>query len=329
MSSENDGFLRRFRWHLVIICVALVIVLVLTLFTDIFQKSQTDLLRQLVFILGALVFISALLTMLSRVFKILDALRDNSVKLEEVTSALEKISSGLTQINHSTRVSETAKAIAFRDADKQSLREAVFDKLQQQDFSAAEDIINEIAKRPEYKELAEQLRTQTDRYHDATDQERLNQVMTHINKLLDDCQWGRASAQIEGLIKAHPDNEQAKAMRQILLDKKQERKRILLAVWDDAIQNQETDRSLEILKELDQYLTPNEGLALQEAARDVFRTKLHNLGVQFAIAVTEKRWVGALEVGQNIIAEFPNSKMSEEIRGKLDVLKQNVQMQNN
>ena len=329
MSSENDSFFRRFKWHVVIICAALAIVLVLTLFTDIFQKSQTNLLRQLVFILGALVFISALLTILSRVFKILDALRDNSVKLEEVTKALENISSGLAQINHSTRVSEAAKAIAFRDVDRQSLREAVFDKLQQQDFVAAEEIINEIAKRAEYKDLAEQLRIQTARYHDATDQERLNQVMAHINKLLDECQWGRASAQIEGLIKARPDNEQAKTMRQVLHDKKQERKRILLAAWDDAIQNQETDRSLEILKELDQYLTPNEGLALQEAARDVFRTKLHNLGVQFAIAVTEKRWVNALDIGQHIIADFPNSRMSEEIRGKLDVLRQNVQMQNN
>jgi len=328
MSSENDSFLQRFKWHVVVICVALAIVVIMTLFTNIFQNSQTDLLSLLIFILGALVFISALLAMLSRVFKILDALRDNSVKLEEVTNALEKISSGLAQINHSTRVSETAKAIAFRDADRQSLREAVFDKLQQQEFSAAEEIINEIAKRPEYKELAEQLKKQTNRYHDATDHERLNQVIAHINKLVDDCQWGRASAQIEGLIKAHPDNEQAKAMRQILLDKKQERKRILLAAWDDAIQSQETDRSLDILKELDQYLTPNEGLALQEAARDAFRTKLHNLGVQFAIAVSEKRWVGALDIGQNIIADFPNSKMSEEIRGKLDVLKQNVQMQN-
>ena len=329
MSSENDSFFRRFKWHVVIICVALAIVVYSTLFTDIFQKSQANSLGQLVFILGALVFISALLAMLSRVFKILDALRDNSAKLEEVTKALENIGSGLAQINHSTRVSEAAKAIAFRDADRQSLREAVFDKLQQQDFAAAEDIISEIAKRSEYKELAEQLRTQADRYHDATDQERLNQIMAHINKLLDDCQWGRANAQIEGLIKAHPDNEQAKSMRQVLLDKKQERKRILLAAWDDAIQKQETDRSLAILKELDQYLTPNEGLALQEAARDVFRTKLHNLGVQFAISVTEKRWVDALEIGQNIIADFPNSKMSEEIRGKLDVLKQNVQMQNN
>jgi hypothetical protein len=329
MSSENDSFLHQYKWHLLIICIAIAFVVYLTLFTDVFQKSQTDTLRQLIFMLGALVFIIALLTMLSRVFKILDALRDNSAKLEDVTKALQDISSDLAQINHSTRVSDAAKAIVFRDADIQTLREAVFDKLQQQDFSAAEDIINEIAKKPEYKELAEQLRIQTARYHDATDQERLNQVMAHIDKLLDDCQWGRANAQIEGLIKVHPDNEQVKSMRQVLLDKKQQRKRILLAAWDDAIQNRQTDRSLAILKELDQYLTPNEGLALQEAARDVFRTKLHNLGVQFAISVTEKRWVDALEIGQNIIADFPNSKMSEEIRGKLDVLKQNVQMQNN
>ena len=75
------------------------------------------------------------------------------------------------------------------------------------------------------------------------------------------------------------------------------------------------------------YLTPSEGLALQEAARDVFRTKLHNLGVQFSIAVTERQWTTALDVGQQIIEDFPNSRMAEEIREKLDVLRQNVQMQ--
>jgi hypothetical protein len=42
--------------------------------------------------------------------------------------------------------------------------------------------------------------------------------------------------------------------------------------------------------------------------------------------VTEKQWGGALDVGRQIIKDFPNSKMSEEIRGKLDVLTQNVEM---
>jgi hypothetical protein len=327
MNSHKDSFRQRYKWHIVIICVAIAIVVLLTRFTDIFQSTESNLLRQLVLVLGVLVALSALLAMLSRLFKILDALRDNSAKLEAVADVLEKISTGLTQINHSTRVSETVKAIAFRDADRQSLRDAVFDKLQQQEFDDAQQIIDEISKRPEYAELAEQLRAQVEQYHTATDQERINQAVAHIERLLDNCRWARASAQIEGLIKAYPDYEKAKLMRQILLDKKQQRKKILLAAWDDAVQQQETDRSLEILKELDLYLTPNEGLALQEAARDIFRTKLHNLGVQFSIAVTEKQWSGALNVGQQIIKEFPNSRMSQEIRGKLDVLEQNVQMQ--
>jgi phage terminase small subunit len=327
MGSEKDGLFRQYRWHILIISIPVVAVVILIFFTNVFQKSETNTLSQLLLLLGTLVFLIALLTMLSRIFKILDVLKDNSTKLEKVAGTLEAIGTELGQINHSTRVSEAAKAIAFRDMDRQSLREAVFDKLQRQDFGAANEIIAEIAERPEYRDLAEQLRTQCDRYHDATDQEKVNQIIAHIEKLLDAYQWVRASAQIEGLIKTHPDSEKAKAMRQVLVDRKQDRKRVLLAAWDDAIQARETDRSLEILKELDSYLTPNEALALQEAARDVFRTKLHNMGVQFAIAVTEKHWETALDVGQQIIKDFPNIKMSDEIRSKMGVLTQNVQLQ--
>jgi hypothetical protein len=328
MDVQKDSFWQRNKWNVIIIAVAVAVIMFLTLFTPVFQSGESDFFPQLLLMLGFLVALSALLAMLSRLFKILDALHDNSDKLEAVASALEKIHTGLTQINHSTRVSETVKAIAFRDADRQSLREAVFDKIQQQEFTAAQQIIDEIAKRPEYSDLAEQLKVQVEQYHATTDKERIRQAIAHIEKLLDNCKWARAGTQIEGLIKAYPDYEKAKLMRQILVDKKKERKKILLAAWDDAVRNQETDRSLEILKELDLYLTPNEGLALQEAARDIFRTKLHNLGVQFSLAVTEKQWNGALDIGRQIIKEFPNSKMSQEIRGKLDVLEQNVQTQN-
>lgn len=328
MDLQKDGPLWRFKWHIVIICVALALVFLLALLTDIFEKADVRELRYLVWLLGALVFLSALLAMLSRVFKMLDALRDNSAKLEQVAGALEKIRDGLMQINHSTRVSETAKAIAFRDADKRSLREAVFEKLQQQDFTAAYQLIDEIAERDEYEELAEQLRSEADRYQHASDRERLNQSIAYVGMLLENYQWATASTRIEELIKTQPDCQEAKALRQELLDKKQHRKKALLAEWDEAVKRQETDRSLELLKELDLYLSPNEALALQEAASDVFRTKLHNLGIEFSTAVSEKRWDQALQIGQQIVNDFPNSKMAEEIRDKLDVLRQNVQMQN-
>ena len=327
MNPGEDSLVRQYKWHIVIICAVLAVVAVLMIFTEFLEPSEDSAFRELLLMLGALMFLVALLTMLSRVFKILDALHDNSKKLEGLTGALEKISAGLAQINHSTRVSETAKAIAFRDADRLSLRQAVFEKLQMQDFQGAKNIINEIAQRPEYSDLAKDLGDQAEKYRTATAQERTNQMIAHIYKLIDDCQWVRASSQIEELIKASPDSERAKAMRQELLGKKEERKKILLAAWDDAVHQHETDRSLEILKELDHYLTPNEGLALQEAAKDVFKEKLHNLGEQFSLLVTEKQWNSALDIGQQIVEDFPNSKMAEEIRAKMDVLRQNVQMQ--
>jgi hypothetical protein len=102
---------------------------------------------------------------------------------------------------------------------------------------------------------------------------------------------------------------------------------VLLTAWDDAVQRRATDRCLEILKELDLYLTPNEGLALQEAAKDVFKTKLHNLGVQFSLAISGKNWARAIEIGRQITHHFPNSKMAGEIREKMDVLRQKVEQQ--
>jgi len=322
MDLQGESFFRRYKWHIAIVCGALVIVFLLALFTNIFQTSET--VRQLVWLLGALVFLGALLATLSRVSKIAETLRDNSSKFEEAAKALQKISAGLAEINQSTRISETAKAIAFREADKQSLREAVFEKLQKQDFGSAYDMINEIASLPEYEELAQQLQTQTDKYRNATDQERMNQTIAHIEQLLDECLWIKASASIEEFIKAYPNYDRARTMRQRLLEKKEARKRTLLAAWDDAVKRQDTDHSLEILKELDLYLTPNEGLALQEAARDVFRTKLHNLGVQFSIAVTEKRWDHAPQTGEQIIRDFPNSRMAEEISEKMTLLREKV-----
>jgi hypothetical protein len=324
MSLGKDRPLWRFKWHFVIISIALIAVVLLAIFTNVFQTGE---ILQLVWLLAALALLATVILILSKTFKILNSLSENGAKLEKITETLEKNRSVLTQINQNTRLSEAAKAIAFRDADMQSLRESVFDKLQQQDFDATYEIIDEIARRVEYTGLAEQLRTQANNYRDATDAERVNQVIAHIEKLFESSQWAKSSTQIERLIRDFPKSENAKAMRQKLLDKKEERKKILLNAWDDAIKRQATDRSLEILRELDLYLTPNEGLALQEAAKDVFRNKLHNLGVQFSLAVSGKQWKKAIEAGEQIIRDFPNSRMAEEIHEKWDILKQKVEQQ--
>lgn len=325
MDSEKDSHVQQFKWHFTVIGAALGFVLLLALFTRTFENTET--LRNLVFLLGSLIFLGALLAMLSRVSGIVETLRDNSAKMAEATKALEDIRRDLVQINHCARISDSVKAIAFREDDRQSLREAVFEKLKQKDFEGAYEIIDEIGVHSGYRALAAELRQQVDSYRNATEDERIDQAIEHIRMHFRNAHWAKASVQIEALIREHPASEKARAMRQQLVDSKEERKKILMAAWDDAVQQQETDRSLAILRELDMYLTPNEGLALQEAARDVFKTKLHNMGVQFAMAISDKRWETALEVGQQIVRDFPNSRMATEIQGKIDVLRQNVELQ--
>jgi len=322
MDFGKDGSLGRFRWQIIIIGIVLAAVVLLVVFTE-----KGFIIPQFLWPLGAVVLLIAVVTMLSKILIIADVIRQTSKSLEEIADVLEKSHTILTQINQNIPLSETTRAIAFRDADRQSLREAVLSKLHQQDFETTYEMIDEIAHSTRYKKLAEQLKIQADKYRDATDIERANQVIAHVEKLLENCQWSRASAQIERLIWTYPKSEKAKAMRQKLIDKKQERKKELLVAWDDAVKRQDTDRSLEILRELDLYLTPNEGLALQEAARDIFRSKLHNLGVQFSFAVSEKQWANALKTGQQIIHDFPNSKMAQEIRAKIEILRQRVRQQ--
>jgi len=302
--------------------VVLLVIALLSIFTDVLDKIKTAALLQFVGFFAILIILAAIMAMLPRVFKIADQSADNGAKLDRIAEALEKSRTVLSQINVNTRLSEKAKSIAFSENDRQSLREAVFDKMQQKDFDGTYELIDEIAHCTGFQELAGQLRVEADKFRSATDQERINQVIAHIEKQLDTYQWAKASTLIESLIKAEPESEKARQMRQVLIDKKAERKKSLLKAWDEAIRREATDRGLEILRELDQYLTPNEGLALQEAARDVFMTKLHNLGVQFSLAVSGRQWDKALETGEEIIRGFPNSKMAEEIRGKIDVLKQ-------
>jgi hypothetical protein len=327
MDSGKDSQVWQYKWHIAIIVIVVAGALALSIFTKVLETS--DSVRQLLMLMGGLIFLIALLVMLSRVSRIVSTLNENSARLEEASKAMESIRDGLLQINHTSRISEAAKAIAFREDDKRSLREAVFERLKQNDFGGAYEIVDEIENHSEYRLLAEELRRQVDNYRNATQDERIDQAIAQVQKLFDGCQWVKASLQIESLIRANPNSEKFKALRQKLVERKEERKRILLAAWDDAVTRQETDRSLEILRELDMYLTPNEALALQEAAKDVFRTKLHNLGVQFALAVSDKHWSNALEIGQQIVRDFPNSRMSVEIREKLHVLRQNVELQTN
>jgi hypothetical protein len=178
-----------------------------------------------------------------------------------------------------------------------------------------------------YSELGAKLRKMAEKYRAATEEGRVQQIIAHVEQLMDQAAWSQAALQIENLLKMFPYSDKAKSMSSRLRERKDMRKGELLCEWDRAVLAKDTDRSLDILKELDQYLTPSEALALQESASTVFRTKLHNLGVQFTMAVTERKWADAFETGRRIVQDFPNSRMANEIRSRLDILRDHARKQ--
>lgn len=324
MAIKKDTSALYFKWYSIVIYVVTGAIVLLALFTNIFRSGRAGTMPLLFWILGAMLLFFTLVVILATLTKIIELLDYSARTLDKISEAQEKQRMVLSQILQSVRLSESAKLIAYRDNDARAVREAVFNKLQNNDFEAAHKMIDELEASVPHQELAEKLRIEADKYQSATGDEREAQLIANIEQLFSEHEWAAASVHIENLIKMYPESDNAKQMRQKLIDKKLERKKVLLNMWDDAVSRQATDRSLEILRELDQYLTPNEGLALQEAARDIFRSKLHSLGVRFSIAVSGGQWAKALETGEKIIADFPNSRMAQEIRERIDVLRQRV-----
>ncbi|MCE5186275.1 MAG: hypothetical protein LLF76_09145 [Planctomycetaceae bacterium] len=266
---------------------------------------------------GVLLAVYAALILL---YKTALQLRLNSEKMENTVEMLSRQNNLLAQISQAARLSDTAKEIVFHDTEQIELGEAVLNKLHQHDFDTSIAMVNEMAQEPKYKELAARLRLTTEKYRSATEEGRINQVIAHIENLFDQKLWAQAAAHTENLIKTFPHSDKAKTMPTRLRERKDRQKRELLAAWDLAVRDKNTDRSLEILKELDLYLTPTEAMALRESASSVFRTKLHNLGVVFSVAVTEQNWQKAYETGRQIVQDFPNSRMAAEIRSRMDIL---------
>lgn len=317
----------QFKWHILFACIMLLAVCFMVAGTALGGASQPPKqIGRFLISTGRIMFwiggVYAVFAALLLLFELTYSQKKNGEKLDNTVEMLSRQSNLIVQITQASRLSDTAKEIVFRDYEQMELGEAALTKLHQHDFNEADSMVAAIAEHPKYAELANRLKRMSEKYRSATEDGRVNQIVTHIEDLFDQKLWIQAAAQTENLIKMFPYSEKAKTMPNHLRERKDRQKRELLAEWDLAVREKDTDRGLEILKELDLYLTPAEALALQESAATVFKTKLHNLGVEFSVAIAEQNWKKAVETGRDIVQNFPNSRMASEIRSKMDILQE-------
>ncbi len=208
------------------------------------------------------------------------------------------------------------------------MKNAIQEDIDHQDWEAAYRLLEQMQSRFGYSREAAQFRRLVDSHRSRATKAVIEETRLQVDSLCAAANWNEAQALLDSLARQFPNSSDAKRMaEQTVRQKRAEHKDRLLADWNQAVEDEQIDRGIMLLQELDEYLSPAEAENLKESAREVFRAKLQNLGEAFSGAVSQKQWSKALDIGQEIITEFPNSRMAEEVKGKLDILHQRAREQ--
>ncbi len=222
--------------------------------------------------------------------------------------------SQLSIIADNALLSDAAKSIAHRQKEREALRAAIREDITREDWDAAFRLIELMAQHYGYTEEAERFREEVEESrHDAIES-KVNMAIEQVEELFNTFQWERARAEVRRLISLYPDHQRIAVLPDRLDSSFLERKEYLRQKFQEAADRKEVDRSIELIKELDTYLTPEEGRELEGVVRAIFQDKLDNMTIEFEMAVKDQNWNKAIEAARQIMDEYPNTRRAQELR---------------
>ena len=246
---------------------------------------------------------------------------DSDTAGRDVADRIDKVLAQLKLIADQQLISDRAKHVAFRDKDRDAVRRAIQEDISRQDWDAATKLADDMEREFGSKAEADRFRDEIRIKCQECSLKQVDDGLAAIDRHTRAEQWNSALREAEKLLQTHPDNDRVRNLPAEIENRRQGYKRQLLDSWNEAVARHDVDGSIEILKQLDTYLTPKEAEGMQETARHIFREKLNTLGKQFATAVQEHRWAEAIRVGDSIVRDFPNTRIAQEVREKMDVLR--------
>jgi hypothetical protein len=234
---------------------------------------------------------------------------------------LTAVQEALARLDEHVILSDHAKRVLFRERELGLLRQAIETDIAHGKYNAALALCEEMAGVFGYREEAEAYRQQIMQISRERRDQEVHAAVAGLDHHLAARDWRSAyeeSARIKRLYpEAHVDLQLDQRIAQARDTHKQELEAKLL----DAAQRDDTEQAMVILRQLDRYMTREEAARLSEVAARIIEQHRETLSTSFRMAVNDKRWAEASSLGDRIIAEFPNSKMADEVRSMLDVIR--------
>ena len=228
----------------------------------------------------------------------------------------------LRSINDRLLVSDSARRITYRQEERRALHGAIREDIDAGHYDTAMMLATRMSHEYGYREEAEAFRDEILAARAAETHEKISQAISNLDQILARYEWENAAKEAARVQRLFPDSPLVKSLSAKVVQAREQRKRDLEREFLRAAGRDDVDHALKLIKELDKYLTPEEAEPFRETARGVIGKQRDNLGVQFKLAIQDKDWVQAVRVGEQIIREFPNSKMADEVRDMLDLLRE-------
>ncbi len=218
-------------------------------------------------------------------------------------------------------LSDDARRVLNRRRERELLCAAIEEDIAVEDWDAAMVLVKELAERFGYRADAEEFRERIETARFQTVDRRVADAVANLDRLITQLRWDEAMAEAGRVTRLYPDSPRVEGLRHRVEHARARYKTDLERRFLHAAQNEQIDEAMELLKELDGFLTEAEAEPYQELARGVIGKARENLGVQFKLAVQDKDWPRALDAGERVLAEFPNTRMAQEIREMIDGLR--------
>lgn len=230
----------------------------------------------------------------------------------------------LHSINDRLIMTDMAKQVTFRRRDLDMVRKAIRDSIRYEDFDEALVLCKQMDRTLGRRREAHEIRHQILTAREARQENQLGRAITEFEQLLNAHEFVKASAHAGEIQRRYPDSEQVKGLNRRVTEAKDRHKRVLEREFLEAAERDDIDTAMDLLKDLDKYLTQRDAAPLVETARGVIGRKRRMLGIQFKQAVQDQSWAQAIDIGEQIVSEFPNSRMAQEVRSRLDLLHANM-----
>lgn len=249
-------------------------------------------------------------------------LRKLTTRMGEQAALIERVSEQLGALRESARQSDAVKGITGRTAERKALRKAIREDIDQGQFEGALTLVARMSQVYGLHKEAEDFRDEIQTARAADLEIKVAEGVKQLDLILARHEWDKALPLAAKLQRLFPDSPRVRVLNRRIVEAREQHKHELERKFLEAAQRDDVDVAMELLLELDKYLTEAEAEPFRETARGVIGKKRDNLGVQFKLAVSDKEWTRAVRVGEQIIREFPNSKMANEVRGMLDLLRE-------